>query len=519
MNIGQVDKLYISLLTEMRALILFPMKEVFQFSARSRIFIRSILLGIGLFAVGNNSYAQDTWAKVLPGIGTFSSPRIVDLNNDTIGDVVLGAGRKEFQACDSAVVALNGKTGDLLWKVAAKDQIFGSAALNDITNDGIEDVFINGRSAQLLAINGQSGELIWKFTVPKSEEKEWFNFYNPQFIPDQNNDGQEDILISNGGDVLAEPNDPKRPAGHLVILDGKNGTLIKRAPMPDGGEIYMSITVLPHSSSTHKSVVFGTGGETIGGNLFVTSIAEIMSGDLSKSVKLASSENKGFVGPPVWVDINSDGKHDIVANAVDGRLLAFDGVSHVPLWSVELPGTEAYSSVAVGKFTDDDIPDFFVSYAQGVWPELEWCQQIMVNGSNGNIEFEDTLGFYQLSTPVVADLNGDGKDEALLPMNYQVIDEFQLKYFYNNIMAIEFTDKVAAELDLQNEGNNLSSTPWVGDLDGNGFLDIIYVHGTNAKKTYTFDGLQVNRIDTQFPVNGKVKWGSYMGSNYNGVYD
>ncbi len=130
--------------------------------------------------------AQLSWAKKLPGIGTFSSPRIADLNGDGIGDIVLGAGREEFQACDSAVVALDGKTGALLWKVSAKDQIFGSAALKDINNDGVKDVFINGRSAELIAIDGKKGTVIWRFQVPDTEKSEWFNFYNPQFIADQN---------------------------------------------------------------------------------------------------------------------------------------------------------------------------------------------------------------------------------------------------------------------------------------------------------------------------------------------
>ncbi len=318
---------------------------------------------------------------------------------------------------------------------------------------------------------------------------------------------------------MAEPHDPNRPAGYLVILDSKNGTVISRAPMPDGKEIYMSVSVLPHKPNTFKSVVFGTGGETIGGNLFVASISDIRSGSLVNAVKLDSSKTRGFVGPAAWVDINEDGIHDIVANAVDGRLLAFDGLTHKPIWKVKAPNTEAYSSVSVGNFTDDKIPDFFVSYAQGVWPELKWSVQMMVNGRNGMVEFRDSLGFYQMSTPVIADLNGDGKDEALLPMNYQVKDTFQFKFFYNNMVAIEFTEKVAAELDLHYEGHNLSSTPWIGDIDNNGFLDLIYVHGTNLKKTYTFDGLQINRIDTKFPVYGKIKWGAYMGSNYNGVYD
>jgi hypothetical protein len=41
----------------------------------------------------------------------------------------------------------------------------------------------------------------------------------------------------------------------------------------------------------------------------------------------------------------------------------------------------------------------------------------------------------------------------------------------------------------------------------------------NVKQTYTFDGMRVNRIDTKFPLSGKIRWGAYMGSNYNGVYN
>lgn len=472
-----------------------------------------------LIILSGNLFAQQSWAKILPGIGSFSSPRVVDLNKDSIGDIILGAGREEFHSCDSAVVVLDGKTGDMLWKVSARDQIFGSATLKDITGDGVPDVFINGRSAELIAVNGSSGEIIWRFTVPKSDKKEWFNFYNPQFIPDQNEDGLDDILVSNGGDVLAEPHDPNRPVGYLVILDAQNGEVISRAPMPDGKETYMSVAVLPSKSSTFKNVVFGTGGETIGGNLFVASITEIKSGDLSHAVKLDSSDTNGFVGPAVWVDLNDDGIHDIVANAADGRLLAFNGKTHESIWKVEVPGTEAYSSVAVGNFNKDKIPDFFVSYGQGKWPDFEWSKQIMVNGSNGKIEFEDTLGYYQMSTAVVADLNGDGQDDVLLPINYVVRNEFQMKFFHNTIMAIEFSSKVTAELELHNEGSNISSTPWIGDLDNNGYLDIVYIHGINVKQTYTFDGLRINRIDTSFPVKEKIKWGSYMGSSNNGVYN
>jgi len=257
--------------------------------------------------------------------------------------------------------------------------------------------------------------------------------------------------------------------------------------------------------------------DVLGCNFF--SISDIRSGDLSGAIKLDSSATKGFVGPATWVDITEDGIHDIVANAFDGRLLAFDGRTHQSIWKVHVPGTEAYSSPAIGNFNGDMIPDFFVSYGQGSWPYLSWSKQLMINGSNGTIEFEDSLGFYQMTSAVVADLNGDGQDEALLPVNFQVLNEFQMKFFYNTLVVIEFTENIAMELDLQNEGNSISSTPWIGDLDNNGFLDIVYLHGTNVKQTYTFDGMRVHRIDTGIPISGKIRWGSYMGSSHNGVYN
>ena len=68
------------------------------------------------------------------------------------------------------------------------------------------------------------------------------------------------------------------------------------------------------------------------------------------------------------------------------------------------------------------------------------------------------------------------------------------------------------------EGNNLSSTPWIGDLDQDGRLDILYCHGDNLRQTYTFDGIMIRRIATQFRLQKPILWGAYQGSNYNGIY-
>ncbi|MDX2248113.1 MAG: PQQ-binding-like beta-propeller repeat protein [Bacteroidia bacterium] len=480
--------------------------------------IRSFCFSL-LFLIISPVFSQSSWAKKFPGIGTFSSPRIADLNGDGTGDIILGAGREEYQASDSAFIALDGTNGQMLWRVAGRDQVFGSAALRDLNGDGIMDPVIGGRSAELKAIDGKTGKILWEYfkTTSTTEPRlaGWYNFYNPQFIPDQDGDGMEDILVSNGGDVLVEAYDPNRPAGSLFILSSKSGKLLSQAKMPDGKEIYMSIVVAEIAGEW--TVIFGTGGETLGGSLFTVSLEEVRKGDISGAKKLASSETKGFISPPVCVDITGDGVLDIIANSVEGRMYAFNGKNLKLLWEVLMPDTEIYSSLAVGKFTADKVPDFFVSVAQGEWPKLEWNRQFMVDGAKGEIVFSDSLGFYQTSTAVVADLTGDGRDEVLMSVNYQIVDELFRKTFQNMLVVVDFTQNEVIQLENTFEGNNIASTPWIGDLDGNGKLDIIYCHATNTRHTFTFDGMQVNRLDTEVPIYTPVKWGAYMGSNYDGI--
>jgi outer membrane protein assembly factor BamB len=464
---------------------------------------------------------HETWVKLLPGIGTYSSPRVEDINHDGVKDIILGAGKAEFQHSDSAMFALDGQTGKLIWANSAIDQIFGSAGLYDINGDGVKDVFLAGRSVEFKALDGKSGKTIWAFDstfYPKKNER-WFNFYNPQFIHDVDKDGLADILISNGGDIKVPPYNTNRAAGRLVIMSSANGKVLAEAGMPDNREIYMSVAINPDKKHPEMSkIIFGTGGETVGGNLYVGNIQMVLDGDLSKATKLAEGLKKGFIAPPAWVDINRDGQLDIICNSVDGRIMAFDGTSFSPIWSTTIPRTEAYTSMAVGKFNADPIPDFFITFAKGRWPNLTHTKQAMISGKNGKVEFLDSLGYYQTSSPVVADMDEDGMDEVLLSVDFDIV-EGQKKVFRNAIFTLDFEDHQLKQLTDGQPGHNIASTPWVGDLNDDGYLDIIYCHGTNKNDSFSFDGLEVHRIETKISIEEPVKWGSYMGSNYDGVFE
>jgi hypothetical protein len=410
----------------------------------------------------------------------------------------------------------------LIWGNSANDQIFGSAGLYDINADGVKDAFFAGRSVEFQALDGKTGKTIWKFdsTLYSKNGERWFNFYNPQFIHDVDGDGLKDILVSNGGDIKVPPYNPNRAAGKLAIMSSASGKVLSEAIMPDNKEIYMSVAINFNKKNPGSSkIIFGTGGETVGGNLFVGTIQMVLDGNLAASRHIATGPKKGFIAPPAWVDVNGDGELDIIANSVDGRVLSFDGKSMAPIWSVNFPYTEAYTSMAIGRFNGDGTPDFFISFAKGRWPYLKWTKQAMIDGKNGQIQFVDSLGYYQTSSPVVADLNDDGIEEVLLSVDYEIV-EGQEKVFNTNIYTIDFTSKKVSALTEGIPGHNLSSTPWIGDLDHDGYMDVVFCNSTDKHNelSQSFEGMQVHCISTSVPIKSQLKWGAYMGSNYDGVF-
>ena len=469
---------------------------------------------------------NDAWQMYLPGICSFSSPRAADLNEDGILDIVIGAGGDEFQGCDSAVMAFDGKNGEMLWHVPGRDQMVGSVIFFRIDEDHVQDVIISGRAGQLMAINGKKGKVIWEFHTSddfeRSPDSVFLNFYGPQLIPDQDQDGKQDLLVAYGGDATIPWHEADRPAGKLMLVSSRTGRLLAQAEMPDGAETYMTPLCADLKGDGKLTIIFGSGGETLDGRLYRIPFNRLLTNDLSSATLMASGNSRGFIAPPVLADITHDGTLDIIANAVDGRIMAFDGEDNSIIWENRLPEAEVYGSLAVGHFNQDNTPDFFTNFGVGIFPEVEKSIQLMVDGNTGEIEFMDSLGFLQIGSPLAVDMDGDGWDEALMSVNWY--DTRLNRNHYNSLYGIRnqllvfhFARKASHILLGDFVGANPAATPFIGNLDGDDKMDIIYTYMTDTIHYQPFNGMKIMRKELN--VNAaNVKWGSYMGSAYNGIF-
>ena len=468
-----------------------------------------------LFACG---FEADQWAHDVPGIGSSSSPAAADLNGDGTMDVVIGGGAKEFTPTETAVIALDGATGDRLWSVPGHNQMVGSALFRDLNGDGTPDVFIGGRSELFYALDGRTGEVLWEYAGhdPARDyvnDTTALNFFDPAWLPDQNGDRFPDLLAPFGGFVKAPPGDPDRPAGYLVVLSGKDGRQLAKARVPDGKETYLAPIV--NDFGRGLEVVYGTGGEDIAGTLFRVSLQEVLNNDLTASVPLLSGGEKGFIAPPLLRDLNGDGIQDVVIAPVDGRLVAIDGKTDTELWTARPGGNfDTYVMPAPGHFVgDDEVPDFFASFGRGAWPNTDFTVHVLIDGRDGTIVFRDTLGSFQYASPVVADFTNDGKDDVLLALNtratYDVLGQ-PTEFLENGLYVFPGGRGPVQTAFSIVRGSNLGSTPLLTDLDDDGKIDLVTAFMDDPRNFYSFRNLRVERREINRPASS-IRWGKYRG--------
>lgn len=462
------------------------------------------------------------WASTINDtIQVFSSPRCADLNGDGIKDAVIGAGREptvispkpnlqlEFHN-NSGIIALDGSNGAVLWTVITNNQMYGSPIFEDITGDNKPEVFIGGRSGNFLCINGATGQVLWNFLdtldTDYSAKKGWYNFFNPQLIDDVDGDGKRDLLTANGGDHYAAIFDNNRPPAVVCVFSSSNGALLARDTVPDLHESYMSPLVADLGNDGIADIIFGTGGESFGGSLWRVPLPDLLNNDISNAILLISRPDKGFIAPPLLADMNNDNIADIVVNSYDAHTYIINGANNQIIWEKTVAGAETNAPPAIGHFNNDNIPDIFVNVGIGLAPTFLSFRQLVYNGSNGNIEWQSEEGAFQFNAPLCFDADADGIDEVLWCTNLAS----QNGIFSHRVELLDFNDNTKTTL-AEGGGANIVSTPWIGDMNDDKLLDMLFIYNPDSTTFVLPKGMTMEKYSLNLLHTHTVPLNEYMG--------
>ncbi|XP_053207045.1 uncharacterized protein LOC128391220 isoform X2 [Panonychus citri] len=371
------------------------------------------------------------WNQTFPMLTIESALRLIDVNQDDFLDTIIAFGTgadvasyppvvcqvyfnltedQSRQGCGGGLMALDGKTGKLIWNQYTRHELFAVNCELDVTGDSIKDCICGGRMASMYAINGASGEIIWSYLDYEDEAIcGTSNFYTPLYISkDLDSDGLSDLVLSHGGDPLRSPHDANRLVARLMIVSSGTGKILSWAKVPDGGESYYSPQQLIRPDGT-ELILFGTGGETHPGSLWIVPLDSLIHGNMHKAHPIYTDCCKGIMVPPVLVDINSDSILDIIMSLFNSTVIAFDGHTFHIIWQYHFPGSETYSSPTVGYFNADRVPDFFVSYQFGPgFPIYYYSQANVLDGLTGKPLLSQPISMLvgTQSSPLTISTNG-----------------------------------------------------------------------------------------------------------------
>lgn len=458
------------------------------------------------------------WEISIDSTSAFGSPVARDLNQDGILDLIIGCGL-ELEASETGILALNGKNGHPLWSLPAPAQMYGQPLFWDITGDGTEDVFLAGRFGQFFAVNGASGQQIWSFfedSILYAIDSGFYNFFSPQWIPDQTGDQIPEILISNGGDANKTFLDTIRAAGSLMIINPINADIVARGLMPDGKETYFSPLLIPDGDSLNPWIIFGSGGETVHGSLWKIPLAALMQNSLTSAIPILSGMGKGLIAVPSLADINLDGREDLIVPRHNAAVIALDWKNGTKFWEITYPAHEIYVSPTIGQFTGDPTPDALVHVNKGNWPFYFGGFWALIDGATGMEVWTDTSETYQFASAAAADTDQDGYDEILYVHNFYIDLPDGTRSFQHEIELIDFQSLTTTSYSPARNGMDVFSTPLLTDLDQDGNPDFIYASNNNTKDWYQSRGITVHRAE--FRNFSSIAWGGYLGNDGDGRY-
>lgn len=171
------------------------------------------------------------WTVSFPKFISESPLRTIDINKDSIDDVIYGFGTAVDNSlhrdiycpmffdvtapCEGGVMAINGLNGEVLWRRFLQHSVYGLVCSHDVNGDNIEDCLVSGKGGvRILLIilyflkdkiwkfqifcmlNSVDGNIIWQFQDKDKPDNLVMDIYSTGFIPDQDDDKIPDIIAS-----------------------------------------------------------------------------------------------------------------------------------------------------------------------------------------------------------------------------------------------------------------------------------------------------------------------------------
>jgi len=169
--------------------------------------------------------------------------------------------------------------------------------------------------------------------------------------------------------------------------------------------------------------------------------------------------NGTIFASPTAKDLDKNGIDDVVVCTQNGYIYALKGDSGESLWTIHVSG-EIYSSPAITDVLGDDTPWIIVGVSYRTGGSLD-KSSVLALGGNYTIWWNTSLGGAILSSPSVADIDGNGIKDVLIGSANNTF--FAIRGNTGEVMW-NYTARIAPY-----------SVPAVGDINNDGKQEVVFI--------------------------------------------
>jgi outer membrane protein assembly factor BamB len=257
----------------------------------------------------------------------------------------------------------------------------------------------------------------------------------PPLIADVNADGRYEVTVAadNGG---------------IYVID-ENGAFLTSAYLAP--EYPMMPAAADIDGDGLPEIIVGQGThDVLGGSL---EIHALNGEDLSTlwSYTSTSTSERGFFASPMFHDCNGDGILDVLLGSMDDHFYALNGPDGTSIWKSP-KGLHYIRATSAMDDIDNDGEQEIVGLDNA-------AQMRLYDADTGAIEWETKLGYGVGSSPLIADLDGDGYGEIA---SFMVVTG-----------GIQVLNHDGSVLWNDTSRSDFYSSPTIAQIDGDGLPDLI----------------------------------------------
>jgi len=325
---------------------------------------------------------------------------------------------------------------------------FGSAAVDDIDNDGFPEIVFGTyfNDERIIALNAEDGTLLWSYFT------DGCNDASPVIF---------DVDLDGDLEVIAPASSPYA----VYCFDGATGNIEWQTSTGFPNCIDSPPAVADLDNDDLPEIVFGA----FYGNVFCLNGED---GSFCWQINLGS--NSYIQSEPDILDCDSDGQLDVVVAQWDGdcRIYALKGNDGSVLWYNDQPDDWMYHGGSFADIDEDGRPEIAIGCYDG--------DVYVLNAEDGRLLWEYTGLLYVGAPTSIADLDNDGHLEIVFAA-------------YNSLKVLSNTGTI---LWSYGTGGSIFRGAAISDTDGDGVLDVVFgaddgilrsLRGTDGSVNWSMD--------------------------------